>query len=80
MSNFPICLISLKIQVLKQRLQNKQLKLHQTKKFLHSKASSKWKCNLPNGEDTPSGPVIKNLPASAGDTGWIRGPGRFRML
>ena len=29
--------------------------------------------------DFPGGPVVKNLPANAGDTGWIPGPGRFHM-
>ena len=28
----------------------------------------------------PSGPVVKNLPAHAEDTGSIPGPGRFHML
>ena len=27
----------------------------------------------------PGGPVVKNLPASAGDTGLIPGPGRSHM-
>ena len=26
--------------------------------------------------DFPGGPVVKNLPANAGNTGWIPGPGR----
>ena len=26
------------------------------------------------------GPVVKNVPANAGDTGSISGPGRFHML
>ena len=30
--------------------------------------------------DFPGGPVVKNLPASAGDMGSIPGPGRFHML
>ena len=30
--------------------------------------------------DFPDGPVVKNLPANAGDTGSIPGPGRFHML
>ena len=30
-------------------------------------------------EDFPDGPVIKNLPANAGDMGPISGPGRFHM-
>ena len=30
--------------------------------------------------DLPSGPVVKNLPANAGNTGWIPGLGRFHML
>ena len=30
-------------------------------------------------EDFPGGPVVGSLPASAGDTGLIPGPGRFYM-
>ena len=30
--------------------------------------------------DFPGGPVVKNLPVNAGDTGWIPGPGRFHVL
>ena len=30
--------------------------------------------------DFPGGPVVKNLPANAGDTGSISGLGRFHML
>ena len=30
--------------------------------------------------DFPGGPVVKNLPASEGDTGLISGPGRSHML
>ena len=29
--------------------------------------------------DFPGGTVYKNLPVSAGDTGWIPGLGRFRI-
>ena len=29
--------------------------------------------------DFPGGPLVKNLPANAGDTGSIPGPGRFHM-
>ena len=29
--------------------------------------------------DFPGGAVVKNLPANAGDTGSIPGPGRFHM-
>jgi len=29
--------------------------------------------------DFPGGPVVKNLPANAGDTGSIPGPGKFHM-
>ena len=32
------------------------------------------------GGDFPGGTVVKNLPANAGDTGSIPGPGRFHML
>ena len=31
-------------------------------------------------EDFPSGSVVKNLPANAGDTGSISAPGRLLML
>ena len=30
--------------------------------------------------DFPGGPVVKNLPTNAGDTGSILGPGRVLML
>ena len=30
--------------------------------------------------DFPGGPVVKNLPAGAGDTGLIPGLGRFHVL
>ena len=30
--------------------------------------------------DFPGDPVVKNLPASTGDTGSIPGPGRFHVL
>ena len=30
--------------------------------------------------DFPDGPVVKNLPAKAGDTGSIPGLGRFHVL
>ena len=30
-------------------------------------------------EDFPGGPTVKNMPAYAGVTGWIPGPGRFHM-
>ena len=33
-----------------------------------------------NNRDFPSGAVVKNLPASAGDTGSSPGPGRSHML
>ena len=32
-----------------------------------------------DGEGFPGGPVVKNLPCNARDTGSIAGPGRFRM-
>ena len=32
------------------------------------------------GEDFPGGPVVKNRPANAGDTGLTPGPGRFHRL
>ena len=31
------------------------------------------------GPDFPGGPVFKNLPANAGDVGWIPGLGRSHM-
>ena len=31
-------------------------------------------------ENFPGGPIVKNLPSNAGDTGSIPGPGRFHML
>ena len=31
-------------------------------------------------KDFPAGPVVKNLPANAGDMGSIPGPERFHML
>ena len=31
------------------------------------------------GKDFPDGPVVKNPPVSAGDTGLIPGPGRSHM-
>ena len=31
------------------------------------------------GRGFPGGAVVKNTPASAGDTGWIPGPGRSHM-
>ena len=31
-------------------------------------------------QNLPRGPVVKNLPATAGDMGLIPGPGRFHML
>ena len=30
--------------------------------------------------NTPGGPVVRNLPANAGDAGWIPGSGRSHML
>ena len=33
----------------------------------------------PINKDFPSGPVVKNPPANAGDTGSIPGPGRFHV-
>ena len=32
------------------------------------------------GQGFPGGSVVENLPANAGDTGLIPGPGRFHML
>ena len=31
------------------------------------------------GQNFPGGPVVKNLPANAGDLGSVTGPGRFHM-
>ena len=36
--------------------------------------------NLRKPGDFPGGTVVKNLPANAGDTGSIPGPGRSHML
>ena len=33
-----------------------------------------------DNQDFPGGPVVKNLPANAGDMGLIPGKGRFRTL
>ena len=33
-----------------------------------------------DNQDFPGGPVVKNLPANAGDMGSIPGPGRLHML
>ena len=33
----------------------------------------------PSADNFPGGPVVKNLPANAGDTGSIPGPGRSHM-
>ena len=35
--------------------------------------------NKKEGEGFPGGPMVKNLPANAEDTGLITGPGRFHM-
>ena len=35
--------------------------------------------NKRKNRDSASGPVVKNLPANAGDTGYIPGPGRLHM-
>ena len=35
---------------------------------------------LKNRQDSPGGPVVKNLLANAGDTGSIPDPGRSHML
>ena len=42
-----------------------------------SKEKQKMKTEI---KDVLGGPVVKNLPASAGDTGSIPGPGRSHML
>ena len=39
--------------------------------FLPSRTSDLW--------GFPGGPVVKNMPVSAGDTGSIPGPGRFHV-
>ena len=42
-----------------------------------------WKKKIPRGkkefQGLPGGAVVKNLPANAGDTGSIPGPGRSHM-
>ena len=35
--------------------------------------------NKKEAEGFPGGPMVKNLPANAEDTGLITGPGRFHM-
>ena len=40
--------------------------------IMYLKISQSW--------DFPGGPVVKNPPANAGDTGWIPGPERSHML
>ena len=49
------------------------LRLHRPANY-KSKATSQEK-----SEDIPGGPVVKNLPASAGDVSLIPGPGRSHM-
>ena len=39
----------------------------------HQRCFNRW------NEGFPGGPAVKTLPASAGDTGSIPGPGRFHM-
>ena len=42
---------------------------------------SKWRIFYVNtAVDFPGGPVVRSLPANAGDMGWIAGPGRSNML
>ena len=45
------------------------------------KLTYKYKCTILNelseNQDFPGGPVVKNPPANAGDTGSILGPERF---
>ena len=60
-------LIRYRISVL---IKTEKKKKKKTKKFLKT---LKYR-------DFPGGPVVKNLPASEGDTGLIPGPGRSHML
>ena len=39
-----------------------------------------WSLIFKKIQDFPGGPVVKNLPANAGDMGSIPGPERFHML
>ena len=41
--------------------------------------SLRWLSKL-NEQDFPGGPVVKNLPAKAGDVSSVPGPGRFHVL
>ena len=53
--------------------------LHVGKAFLHKRNGHAWEQKYII-LDFPGGPVVKNPPANAGDTGSVAGPGRFRML
>ena len=54
---------------------HKQMGLHQTKKLLHSKENH----HQNEKAGFPSGAVVENLPANAGDTGSSPGLGRSHM-
>ena len=41
---------------------------------------AKWMCKIKPKLDLSDGPVVKNSPANAEDTGLIPGPGRLHML
>ena len=58
--------------------------IHQTKKLKNKKhminsKDAKTFLTKSNTQDNPGGPVVKNLPANAGDTGSVSGLGRFHM-
>ena len=60
-----------------------QLRIFSGTKQNKKQDSSKKQTNKPKKEssrDVPGGPVVKNPPASAGDTGSIPGPGWSHML
>ena len=48
--------------------------------FILSNKDIKTKQNKTKNRGFPGGAVVKNLPAIAGDTGSIPGPGRSHML
>ena len=54
------------------------IKIHVPLQPPHSEASFLSSFNT-SKEDFPGGAVDKNLPANAGDVGWIPGSGRFHM-
>ena len=54
------------------------------KKYINVKAEKNWGGKTWNSwekekEDFPGGSVVKNMPAKAGDSGSIPGPGKFHV-